>query len=244
MRLAKTPFSGGEPAAGNPNLEKIMKPLCKNYLLLAFVTLGAALASAKDGVAMKNGKMMTVKDGQKSEMTQEQTLKDGTKVMTDGSVVSKDGTKWSLKDGEMLDWDGKFSVHFVKDGVLRKDNKVWQIKAGEKSEVSGETTLTDGTKVMAGGEVTSKDGKTWEMNDGDAILQDGRVVAEDSVVGWNDKPLVTDDCAGTPLKSDKSFSNGNKIQPDGTILFSDGKKGMIKDGDVIQKDGTYLPATR
>lgn len=228
----------------NPNQNKIMKLFRKNYLLIAFVALGAALASAKDCVAMKNGKMMTMKDGQKSEMTEEATLKDGTKVMTDGSVVSADGTKWSLKDGEMLDWDGKFSIHFVKDGVLRKDGKVWQLKAGDKSEVSGEAILSDGTKVMAGGEVISKDGKKWSMNDGDAILQDGRVVMEGSVVGWGDKPIVTEDCAGTPLKSDKSFSNGNKIQADGTILFSDGKKEMIKDGDVFQKDGTYLPAIK
>ncbi len=220
-----------------------MKAFGKYSTLLALM-VGASIAAAKDGVAMKNGKMMTVKDGEKTEMTDDKTLKDGTKVMKDGSVVSADGTKWSLKDGEMIDWDGKFSVHFVKDGVLRKDNKVWEVKAGEKSEASGEITLSDGTKVMADGEVISKDGKKWQLNDGDAVMQDGRVVAEGSLVGWGEKPLVTDDCAGTPLKEEKAFSNGNKVQPDGTILFSDGNKGKLADGDVIQKDGTHLPATK
>lgn len=197
--------------------------------------------SAKDGIVMKDGKMVAIKDGNKTEMTQETTLKDGSKVMKDGSVVGADGAKWSLKNGEMIDWDGKFSIHFVKDGVVQKDGKVWAIKAGEKSEVSGETILSDGTKVMVGGNVVSKDGKKWQLNNGDAILQDGRGVMEGSVVGWGEKPFMTADCAGTPLKEEKKFSNGTKVMPDGTIVFADGKSGKLQDGDVLQKDGTYLP---
>ncbi|WP_265595065.1 DUF6799 domain-containing protein [Haloferula sp. BvORR071] len=220
-------------------------PISKTgQLLIAILAASMSLAVAKDGVAMKDGKVVTVKDGNKTELTDEATLKDGTKVMKDGRVVSPDGTKWSLKNGEMIDWDGKFSVHFVMDGVVRKDGKIWLIKAGEKSEVSGETTLTDGTKVQADGNVVSKENKKWEMDDGDAILSDGRPVVEGSIVGWGEKPLLTDDCSGTLLKSDKSFPNGNKVQPDGTILFSDGNKGKIKDLDVIQEGGTYLPAIK
>jgi hypothetical protein len=212
------------------------------FAITAIIVSSFATLSAKEGVAMKDGKMMTVKDGEKAEMTEDVTLKDGSKVMTDGSVVSGDGTKWSLKNGEMIDWDGKFSVHFVKDGVVQKDGKVWVIKAGEKSELSGETTLSDGTKVQADGDVVSKNNKEWELSDGDAILQDGRPVTEGSVVGWGEKPLLTDDCAGTPLKEEMKFPNGNKVTAEGAIAFSDGKTGKLQDGDVIQKDGTYLPA--
>jgi len=223
-----------------------MKPTFRvsTLALTSLIACAFGTLSAKDGVAMKDGKMMTVKDGNKAAMTEDATVKDGSKVMKDGSVVAADGTKWSLKNGEMIDWDGKFSVHFVKDGVVKKDGKVWAIKAGENSEVSGEVSLSDGTKVMAGGEVVSKDGKKWELSDGDAILQDGRVVTEGSVVGWGEKPLVTADCAGTPLKEEKKFSNGNKVMADGVIAFSDGKSGKLQDGDVIQKDGTYLPMAK
>ena len=214
------------------------------FAITAILASSFATLSAKDGVAMKDGKMVTVKGGQKTEMTEAATLKDGSQVMPDGAVVSGDGTKWSLKEGEMIDWDGKFIVHFVKDGVVQKDGKVWVIKAGEKSELTSETTLSDGTKVQADGDVVSKSNKEWELSDGDAILQDGRPVIEGSVVGWGEKPLLTEDCAGTPLKEEMKFPNGNKVTAEGTIAFSDGKTGKLQDGDVIQKDGTYLPAAK
>ncbi|MCW1886016.1 hypothetical protein OKA04_14860 [Luteolibacter flavescens] len=213
-------------------------------VLIAILAATIGFAAAKDGIAMKDGKVVTVKDGNKTDLTEEATLKDGTKVGKDGSVVSPNGTQWSLKNGEFLDWDGKFSVYFIADGVVRKDGKVWLVKAGEKSEVSTETTLTDGTKIMADGNVISKEGKKWEIDDGDAVFSDGRPVLEGSVVGWGEKPLIAEDCGGTVLEEEKSFPNGNKVQADGTILFSDGTKGKLGDLDVIQEDGTYLPAKK
>ena len=61
----------------------------------------------KDCVMMKNGKMMVMKNGTKSEMTQTMTMDDGTTVMADGTVKNKDGKTWMMKNGEMIDMNGK-----------------------------------------------------------------------------------------------------------------------------------------
>lgn len=76
----------------------------------------------KDCVAMKGGKMWVMKAGQKSEMTQTMTMSDGTMVMADGTVKNKDGKTWMLKDGEMMDMNGKvMSKDKMKDKMKSKD---------------------------------------------------------------------------------------------------------------------------
>lgn len=61
----------------------------------------------KDGVMMKDGKMMMMKDGKTSAMETETTLSNGSIVMPDGTVKMKDGKTMMLKEGECLDMDGK-----------------------------------------------------------------------------------------------------------------------------------------
>jgi hypothetical protein len=61
----------------------------------------------KDGVMMKNGKMMTMMDGKTMMMDKDMTLKDGTMVMTSGMYKNKKGKTMQLKEGECLSMDGK-----------------------------------------------------------------------------------------------------------------------------------------
>ena len=64
----------------------------------------------KDGVMMKDGKMMMMKEGKTMEMNEDMTLNNGAMVMKDGTVKMKDGTSRMLKDGECLDMYGKMSM--------------------------------------------------------------------------------------------------------------------------------------
>jgi len=64
----------------------------------------------KDGVFMKDGKVMETMGGKTTSVMQDVMLKDGTKIMMDGTVVMKDGTKGMLKNGEMYDMDGMKSM--------------------------------------------------------------------------------------------------------------------------------------
>lgn len=59
------------------------------------------------------------------------------------------------------------------DGVVMKDGKMWMKKDGERSEMTAEMTLNDGTKVMPNGSVTMPDGTARMLKDGEMITMDG-----------------------------------------------------------------------
>jgi hypothetical protein len=46
---------------------------------------------------------------------------------------------------------------------------------------------------------------------------------------------------GIPLVSEVMLANGTKIQPDGTVIKTDGSKIMLKEGECISKDGVIAP---
>jgi hypothetical protein len=64
----------------------------------------------KDGVFMKDGKVMETMGGKTTDLMKDVVLHDGTKIMMDGTVVMKDGSKAMLKNGEMYDMDGMKSM--------------------------------------------------------------------------------------------------------------------------------------
>ncbi len=222
-----------------------MKPI-STFLasgIFAFATLATLQAADKDGVAMMDGKMMTMKDGVKADMTGEMTLKDGSKVTSTGAVTSSDGKTWTLKDGDFIDLDGTYMTQVVKDGVIRKDGKIMKVARGGKSELTSEMTLTGGSKVMPDGKVISADGKEWELDNGDAILSDGRALLEGAVIFSDGKPLLFKDCMGQPIKDEISL-DGVKVRPDGAVTKKDGGTATLNEGDVIGPDGIWLAGTK
>lgn len=82
----------------------------KTRILIAAMLLSTGLAMAqtmaKDGVMMKDDKVMVMKDGMSMAMEKEMMLSDGTKVMTDGTVMKKDGSKMMMKNGDAMDMSG------------------------------------------------------------------------------------------------------------------------------------------
>jgi hypothetical protein len=79
----------------------------------------------KDGIMMKDGKMMMMKNGMSSPMDKEMTLANGTKVMPSGDVMMKDGKKMMMKEGMMMGMDGNVtamkSMMKKKDDMMKKD---------------------------------------------------------------------------------------------------------------------------
>jgi hypothetical protein len=61
----------------------------------------------KDGVMMKDGKMMVMKDGKSMAMDHTMTMSDGTKVTKTGKVMMPNHKKMQMKDGDMMMMDGK-----------------------------------------------------------------------------------------------------------------------------------------
>ena len=89
-----------------------------NYRNVALVVVGLFLsvsflastvvAVEKDGVMMKNGKVVKMQDGKDiGTMDRTTTLSDGTKVMMNGKIMTKDGKVTQLEEGQMIMLDGK-----------------------------------------------------------------------------------------------------------------------------------------
>jgi len=62
------------------------------------------------------------------------------------------------------------------DGMMMKDGKMMQMKAGTMTEMTQDITLSDGTMVMKNGEVMMKDGKKMTLKNGDMITMDGKMM--------------------------------------------------------------------
>ncbi len=78
--------------------------LCLSLSFLA----SPAMAVEKDGVMMKDGKMVRLQDGKDiGRMDRETTMSNGTKIMMNGKMVMKDGKAIQLREGQSLMLDGK-----------------------------------------------------------------------------------------------------------------------------------------
>lgn len=77
------------------------------FLSVSFLA-SSVVAAEKDGVMMKNGKMMMMQDGKEvTRMDRETTLSDGTRVMMNGKMVMKGGKEMQMKEGQTVMMDGK-----------------------------------------------------------------------------------------------------------------------------------------
>ena len=77
------------------------------FLSVSFLA-SPVVAAEKDGIMMKNGKLIMIQDGREVPgMDREMTLSDGTKIMMNGKIKTKDGTEMQLQEGQTVMLDGK-----------------------------------------------------------------------------------------------------------------------------------------
>ncbi|MEO6682281.1 MAG: DUF6799 domain-containing protein, partial [Ginsengibacter sp.] len=62
-----------------------------------------------------------------------------------------------------------------KNVYLMKENKMWQVKDGEKSELTEDVTLVNGTIVMANGTVKTTDGQSTTLKNGQYVDLEGNI---------------------------------------------------------------------
>jgi hypothetical protein len=64
-----------------------------------------------------------------------------------------------------------------KDGVTMKDGKMWRLQDGKEiGRMDRETTMANGTKVMMNGKMLLKDGKESQLQEGQIMMLDGKLV--------------------------------------------------------------------
>lgn len=60
-----------------------------------------------------------------------------------------------------------------KDHLMLQDGKMWVMKQGTTAPLEADQTLGNGATVTIGGKVTTKEGTTFMLEEGDAIDMDG-----------------------------------------------------------------------
>lgn len=60
-----------------------------------------------------------------------------------------------------------------KDQLILQEGKMWVMKQGTTAALESDQTLSNGTTVSMSGKVTTKDGATFMLEEGDAIDFDG-----------------------------------------------------------------------
>ena len=64
-----------------------------------------------------------------------------------------------------------------KDGVMMKRGKLWRIQDGkEVGRMDRETVLSNGTKVMMSGKILAKDGQQSQLEEGQVMMLDGKLI--------------------------------------------------------------------
>ena len=77
------------------------------FLSVSFLA-SPVMATEKDGVMMRDGKMWRLQDGKEiGRMDRETTMSNGTKVMMNGKMMMRDGKELQLQEGQIMMLDGK-----------------------------------------------------------------------------------------------------------------------------------------
>jgi hypothetical protein len=92
------------------------------FLSASFLA-SSVVAAEKDGITMKDGKMIMIQDGKAiTRMDRETTLADGTRVMMNGKMLVKGGKEMQMKEGQTVMMDGKM-MESGKDMKMEKIGK-------------------------------------------------------------------------------------------------------------------------
>jgi hypothetical protein len=77
------------------------------FLSLSFIA-SPVVAAEKDGVMMKDGKIVRLQEGKEiGRMDSETTMSNGTKVTMKGKIKMKDGKEMQMEEGQIIMLDGK-----------------------------------------------------------------------------------------------------------------------------------------
>ena len=69
------------------------------------------------------------------------------------------------------------SMAVEKDGVMMKSGKMIRVTEGKEiGRMDRETTMSNGTRVMMNGKMLMKDGKEVQLQEGQAVMLDGKFI--------------------------------------------------------------------
>lgn len=204
----------------------------------------------KEGVVMRDGKVMKISKAGVLEVLEADLDLGGTTISKTGDVKFENGAKIKLKNGEVVTKSGNLMVltDMVQpiEGITMKNGKLILVKDGTVKTADIETYLKNDIKVSGEGVVQFNDGFKYEIKEGEVVTLDGDLLRRrddqidaDGVMLRNGKVVKWD--RGKPVIVEKGFvmANGSKVSPDGVIILKDGIKIIMQEGDVVGSKGEY-----
>lgn len=89
------------------NFRNITLAVVGLFLSVSFLA-APVMALEKDGVMMKDGKMVRMTEGKEiGRMDRETTMSNGTRVTMNGKLLMKDGKEMQLQEGQIVMLDGR-----------------------------------------------------------------------------------------------------------------------------------------
>jgi hypothetical protein len=138
-----------------------------------------SIMPVQDHIAMSKGTVMVFKDGEGEALTTTLTLPDGTGINPDGSYVRSSGRRSRLADGQLLSLDGT-PIRGL-DTITMRNGSVVVYKSGALIPLESAVVImgmADGTRVRGDGLITSPNGTTSQLVEGQTITMPGLLV------GW------------------------------------------------------------
>jgi hypothetical protein len=136
----------------------------------------------------------------------------------------------------------------LKDAVLMRDGKLMTVtKDGQIVPVETDTELSNGIMVMKTGDYKLPSGTKMKLKNGEILTKKGdlmlmmdAVVKVDGVMMKDGKMMTVKDGNLTSLDADLDLTSGDKASSDGSITRKDGSKIMLREGEMINMDGSMM----
>src|SRR6185436_14897852 len=150
-----------------------------------------------------------------------------------------------LLEGEILGRDGMLikpdgSIMPVMDSVSMNRGRVMVFKDGESTELRASMQLGDGTTILPEGKITTRDGSSRRLLDGELFQLEGGVVpARDTITVQNGRVMVQKDGAVLAVEPGRSLimNDGTKVLGDGTVIHFNGEQSKLTEGQILIIEG-------
>jgi hypothetical protein len=127
-----------------------------------------------DHIVMSNGKVMVFKDGEGEGLTTALTLPNGSVINPDGSYSRPYLRRSRLVDSQLLTLEGASMMGL--DSITLRDGKVVVCKSGRLIQLESPLQtmgMYDGSRIRGDGLLTSRDGTTSKLTEGQTITVEG-----------------------------------------------------------------------
>jgi len=148
-------------------------------------TINEGRAQADGGYFMKDGKVWVSRNGNEMALEQETAFEDGTRLMPDGTVILRDGSRSRIGDHQSVSLDGRFmdrgpdalrDVRNTRDGYFMLNGKIMAFRNGNMTEVTAETTLDNGARILPDGTLIQRDGTRSRISNDQFLSLNGEFI--------------------------------------------------------------------